>query len=833
MNIFMLALRMLRRDWRSGELRVLSFALVIAVGGITAVGLFADRVQLALSRQGDQLLGADLTIRADHPLPVRFSEEAKRIGLDIATVTKFPSMVTKGEDSLLTQVKAVSAGYPLRGEMRVAERFGDASPLVTRVSDAIPLPGAAWADEKVMSRLNLKPGSIIELGEARFRIHALITQEPDHSIGFINLRPRVLINAKDLPATGLVQQGSRISYSLLVAGDSGKVEEFREWAKSRLSLGESIQGIRDARPEIKAALERAETFLSLAALASVVLAAAAIALAVNRFTQRHLDACALMRCVGASQAQMLRLYLYHLVVLGFIASGLGCLLGLFAQEALAFWLSGLVDADLPMPGLWPVVHGLLAGLVLLLGFSLPPLLNLRSIPALRVIRRDIGRVNPHSLAGYVSGLVALSILFFWKAGDARLAASVMGGFVAAIAIFGLVGFSLVEVLGRARTQTEGAWRYGLASIRRRALASVAQAIALGLGLMALLALTLIRDDLLENWRMSLPQDTPDHFLVNIQKEQLQPLAAFFDQHGLEQPPTFPMVRGRLTAINRASVKAEDFSDERAKRLAEREFNLSWTNELQSDNQIVKGRWWGSGVTGEAVLSIEEGVAKAMGIGVGDVLTYDVAGTMFSAKVTSLRKVNWDSFRVNFFVLAPPGVLEAYPATYITSFYLPPERVEVANQLVRDFPNVLIIDVATVIQQVYKVIQQVTKAVEFVFLFALLAGVAVLYAAIASTQDERVHEAAIFRTLGAKRSQLVRAWAVEFAVLGGLAGLFAAAGASMLGYAVGKYALNLDYAFNPWIWLIVFVTGLIGVTAAGMMGLRPVLSTPPLLTLRKI
>jgi putative ABC transport system permease protein len=833
MNLIKLSFRMLRRDWRAGELRVLAFALVIAVGGMTTVGFFADRVQLALSRQGNQLLGADLIIFSDHTLSQQYEDQAKRQRLSVSTALKFPSMAAKGDNSLLTEIKAVTAGYPLRGDLRISEDFGDISPRTTRIANAIPAPGSAWVDEKLMIRLGLNRGDIVELGMARFTVTALITQEPDYSIGFINLRPRVLINKVDLPATGLVQQGSRIGYRLLVAGDSGEVENFRSWAQPRLTLGERIEGIRDARPEIKAALERAEKFLSLAALASVVLAAAAAALAVRRFTQRHLDGCAVMRCLGASQATMLRLYLWHFAALGLIASGVGCLLGFVAQGALAFWLSGLVEAELPWPSVWPAVHGLLTGLVLLLGFALPPLLNLRSVPALRVLRRDIGMSNTQSVTGYALGLATLSVLFLWKAGDVRLGASVMGGFAAAIAVFGSLGFLLVKALSHMRGQTGGALRYGLASIRRRATASVVQAVALGLGLMALLALTLIRDDLMQNWRTSLPPDAPDHFLVNIQADQLEPLAAFFNQHRITLPPIFPMVRGRLTAINDKAIASGDYNDIRAKRLVEREFNLSWAQEMQSDNQIIKGRWWKSGDSGKAVMSMEEGIAKTVGVGLGDKLTYDIAGSTFSATITSLRKVDWDTFRVNFFVVTPPGVLENYPATYITSFHLPPKQMEVTNLLIKAFPNLLVIDVATIINQVHKVIEQVSKAVEFVFLFTLLAGLAVLYAAIASTQDERIHEAAIFRTLGAKRGQLARGWAAEFAILGGLAGLFAAAGASALGYVIGEYALNLTYTFNPSIWLTGVLSGMIGVTAAGLMGTRSALSTPPLMTLRKI
>lgn len=834
MNLVRLSLRMLRRDWRAGELRVLGFALVIAVGGMTTVGFFADRVQAALSRQGNQLLGADLIIHSDHPLAPGFREEALRRGLAVSTAARFPSMAVKDENSQLTEIKAVTEGYPLRGDLRVSGEFGQVQGLrPDRVAGAIPPSGSAWVDEKLMAQMALRQGDSIELGATRFTVDALITEEPDHSIGFINLRPRVLINAADLPATGLIQQGSRVGYRLLVAGEDGAVENFRAWAQPRLALGERIEGIRDARPEIKSALERAEKFLSLAALASVVLAAAAAALAVRRFTQRHLDGCAVMRCLGASQAAILGLYLLHFSVLGLVASGSGCLLGFFSQEVLALWLAEMVETELPAPGIWPGVHGLLTGMVLLIGFALPPLINLRSVPALRVLRRDIGTSNSHSLAGYALGLAALTLLFVWKADDVRLGISVMGGFVAAVGVFGMLGLLLIRGLARMRSQTGGALRYGLASIRRRAAASVVQAVALGLGLMALLALTLIRDDLLQNWRSSLPPDAPDHFLVNIQQDQLEPLAAFFDQHGLERPPIFPMVRGRLTAINGNPIVTEDYADIQARRQIEREFNLSWAQEMQDDNQIVEGRWWNGSDAGRAVMSMEEGIARRVGVGLGDTLTYDIAGSSLSATITSLRKVNWDTFRVNFFVLTPPGVLEAYPATYITSFYMPPAHMDVANKLAKAFPNLLVIDVATIIAQVHKMIGQVTRAIEFVFLFTLMAGLAVLYAAIASTQDERIHEAAIFRTLGARRGQLARAWAAEFAVLGGLAGLFAAAGASALGYVISEYALNLPYTPNPWIGLIGVFAGMAGVMLAGLMGTRSVLSTPPLVVLRRL
>ncbi|UJP05200.1 MAG: FtsX-like permease family protein [Nitrosomonas sp.] len=835
MNHFSLSFRMLYRDWRAGELNVLLVALVIAVSGMTTVGFFAERVGQALVRESNQLLGADLLIISSRPVPERFSHEAVQRGLSVATLIKFPSMISSGDSNLLAEIKAVTEGYPLRSQVHLADAWEGSLSVSTNEREAgkIPQPGTLWIDEKIMTRLELKSGDRVDVGAAQLEVAELVMKEPDHSVGFINLGPRAMMNAADLEKTALIQEGSRISYQLLIAGDEKNVQQYRDWVKSRLVRGQRIEGIRDARPEIKAALERAEKFLSLAALTSVVLAAVAIALAVRRFTQRHLDGCAVMRSLGASQRQIFSLYLWFFLVFGTIASLLGCLFGFLAQQLLADWLIGIVNAELPMPGLLPAVQGVSIGLVLLIGFALPPLLNLRSVPTLRVLRRDIGLSNAHGIAGYLLGLTVLSLLFIWKAQELRLGLYIVLGFLAAILVFGGLGWLLIGLLSGLRHQAGGVWRYGLANIRRRAVSSVLQAVALGLGLMALLILTLIKDDLIEDWQTSLPPDAPNHFLVNIQTDQLPALEQFFQQFGVEQPVMFPMVRGRLTRINQRRISLQDYADDfHAERHIRREFNLTWAGTLSSDNQIVEGIWWNEAGAG-AELSIEEGIARAIRVKLGDELTFDIAGTQFSAKITSIRKVDWDTFKVNFFVVVPPGLLENYPRSYVTSFFVPPDRMHAVHELVKTFPNILVVDVALVINQVQQMIQQVSQAIEFVFIFTVLAGFAVLYAAIVATQDERIHEAAIFRALGAKREQLSRAWAAEFAILGGLAGLFAATGASALGYIVGSHLLHVEYTFNPWIWPIGVSIGVIGVLTAGLLGTRSALSSPPLLTLRKI
>jgi putative ABC transport system permease protein len=824
----MLALKMLLRDFRAGELGLLIAAIVIAVGSLTTVGFFTDRVQLALTQQSNQLLGADLTIASDRPFAGEFESEARRRGLAVTRALRFPSMVAHDGDSLLADVKAVAADYPLRGEVRLADRlFGD-----ERIARETPAAGTVWVDDRLLTRLNLKPGDTLGVGQARLRIAALVTQEPDSVIGFINSVPHLLMNEADIAASGLIQTGSRVRYRLYVAGDSAMVDAYRRWAQPRIGPGRSIEGIRDARPEIRSALERAERYLGLAALLSVVLSAVAIALAARRFLLRHLDGCAVMRCLGARQTVIVRLYLIHFVLLGAIASALGCALGYAAQTVLASLLGGLITIALPWPSGLSAWHGLAAGVLLLLGFALPPLVSLGQVSTLRVLRRELGVPRGLGAVGYALGVAVICALVLWKAHDLRLGLYVLGGFLAAAALSVALVLAVLRLLSRWRGEGGVSWRYGIANLRRHALGNTIQVVVLGLGIMALLTLTLVRGDLLQSWQATLRPDSPNRFLINIQPDQVQPLGAFFAARGMTQPALFPMVRGRLVAINGRAVSSADYAEERARHLIDREFNLSWALKPQPDNQIVAGRWWNANDARTDQLSVEDGIAATLGLELGDRLTYDVAGSKFTATVSSLRKVDWDTFNVNFFVIAPPRLLQGYPGSYITSFHVPPGQVTTLNALVREFPNLVMIDVAQIMAQVQKMMEQASNAVQYVFLFTLAAGLVVLYAAIASTRDEREYEAAVMRTLGASRAQIAAAQLAEFALIGGLAGLLAAAGASALGYTLALKVLNVPYLGNPWIWLIGGAGGALGIALAGMLGTRRVLAVPPLQSLRR-
>ncbi len=822
-----LALRLLARDWRAGELTLVAVAVVVAVASVTTVGFFADRVHQALSRQANQLLGADLVISGDRPLDVAFTAAADQRGLQVARMLRFPSMTTGKEQSVLAEVKVVTAGYPLRGELRIAEVQNGAD----RRATEIPKPGTVWVDERLITRLQLQVGDAIEIGQSRLPIAQIITQEPDSAIGFINAGPRIMLNDADIAATGLVQVGSRIRYRVLVAGAPAAIADYRSWVTPKLAPGQRVESIEDARPEIRSALERSEKFLSLAALLSVVLAAVAIALAARRFLQRHLDACAIMRCHGASQSRLVRLYLLQFIVLGAVASLAGCIAGFVAQHALALVLGSLITVELPEPGWMPALHGFVTGLALLLGFALPPVIALAKVPTLRVLRRDIGAPSGMGLLGYALGAVVIAGLIIWKAGDLRLGGMVFAGFAGAMLVAGLLAWGVIALVSRLGGAGVS-WRFGIANLRRRPMASVLQVVALGIGVMALLTLTIIRSELLDLWQRSLPPDAPNRFIVNVQPEQIPTLKKFFEGRGMAMPELHPMVRARLISINERSVAPADYSDDRARRLVDREFNLSWATQMQKDNRLIAGNWWGNKPRSDQ-FSMEDGIAKALGVGIGDKLTFDSAGNTFTAEITSLRKVDWDSFNVNFFVVAPPGLMDWFPVSYVTSFYLPPGNVELLNALVKQFPNFLLIDVAQVLGQVQTMITQVSRAVQFVFLFTLLAGLVVLYAAIASTQDERLYQATIMRTLGASRSQLARANLAEFAVIGALAGLIAVAGANALGYVLAQRVINVGYEFSYALWGIGIIGTVLGVMIAGHLGTRHVLRIAPLRVLRML
>lgn len=822
------------RDWRAGELRFLLIALVVAVAALSSVGFFVDRMRAGLERDALQLIGADLLIRADQPVDANWRAEAQRRGLTLADTVTFPSMATagKGDDSVsqLAALKAVSTKYPLRGSMKVFDSPNGPE----RATQAIPSPGTVWVDPALLTSLNLTIGSPLKLGDKEFEIAKLIAAEPDRGSGFMSFSPRVMIADTDLAATNLVRPGARVTYRLLVAGEQPAIAAFQRWIQQHIDAdqrkGVSLESLESGRPEMRTTLDRAGQFLSLVGLLSAMLAAVAIAMAARRFMLRHLDACAMLRCLGLTQSEVTQLYLNEFLLIGLLGSALGALTGFAAHFILLEWLGKLVLTSLPPPSLLPALQGVATGLLLLIGFALPPILQLRNVPHNRVIRREQEAPKPMALVTYVLGGMVFVALLLWQAGDVKLGLITAAAFLLGLALFALIGWlglkSLRILRGAINSQS---WRFAVTSLQRRPAATVVQIVALALGLMALLLLTVVRSDLIGAWRNATPADAPNHFVINIQPDQKDLIEARFAQQGITGAILYPMIRGRLIEVNDTAINGTTYPDERAKRLVEREFNLSTMGALPPLNKIVSGRWYDD-VKPEA--SVEQGLAKTLNLRLGDTLVFDIAGQRVQAPVTSIRKLDWSSMRVNFFVILNPKLMAEMPQTWITAFHLPAKQGNFVNDLTRDFPNLTVVDLGSVLRQIQAVLDQVIRAVEFLFLFTLASGVLVLYAALVGTQDQRSQESGLLRALGATRKQLSRAQWIEFLLVGGLAGVLAASGAAAVGWALATFVFDFEWSFNPAVWLAGIFVGAICAFIGGWIGLRNVLNRPPLQTLRE-
>jgi putative ABC transport system permease protein len=825
---FRFALRNLRRDLKSGELAVLLLALLVAVGSLTAVGFFTDRIGRAVNQQAGEVLAADLRLESPREIGQSYDAEARGRGLRVARILSMPSVVFHGEASSLVALRAVGDGYPLRGRLKVAdEPFGAA-----RTTDAIPGPGEAWADSRLLARLDAPVGTRLSVGAHEVTVTQVLDYRPDQGAGFGDLSATLMINLTDVPATELIQPGSRVSRAVLFAGDTADVDRFRAYLQTAKQPGERLQAIADASPQIRASSDRAGRFLSLASLVSVLLAAVAVAMAARQYASRHLDSVALMKCMGASQGFVLRQTLVQLVCVAVLVTLLGTALGYLAQTGLAWLLRDLIRSDLPPPGVATAWVGLVTAVTILVGFALPPLLQLKRVPPARVLRRNLEPPPLRYAAVYLFAIGSVLALLYWLVRDARLVTVVAAGIAGTFLALAIAGWLLVKALRPLRRGVGVAWRYGLANIARRGRDSIVQIVAFGLGLMVLLLLALVRNDLLEDWRASLPADAPNYFMINIRPDEGAAIEAFFRDRGLPPTELVPLVRARLTEINGVPVGEIRFEGERAQGFVEREANLTWTSRLRDDNRLVSGTWWVEGDGGGARVSVEQEYAQRLGLKLGDMVTYDVAGEPVTATITSLRDVRWDSFQPNFFMVFSPGVLDDVTGTLITSVHVRAGQRPVLVDLVRQFPEVTIIDLDALLSQVRDVMDKAALAVQYVFLFTLVAGLMVLLAAVQATRDERRYESAMLRTLGASRRVVFQGVAAEFTVLGMLAGLLAALGATVAGYFLAREVFNLEYSIDPWVWVAGIVGGGLLVGIAGVLAARSVVSQPPVETLRQ-
>jgi len=839
-RVWHLALRQMARDFRAGELRLLVVAVMLAVAALTAVGFFADRLNRGLARDARQLLGGDAIVSSDRPMPDEVIALVQRLGLRQALSVNFPSMGRAGDAqggaSRLVSVKAVSADYPLRGELRLAPAPG-APDVAVR---SAPPPGSVWVDASLLDALGLKVGDALLLGDASLRVAQLIVIEPDRGAGFSSFSPRVMLNIADLPSTGLVQPTSRVTYRLAVAAPDARgaagdkaVRDFVDKVHADVEAGRlrgvGVDSIETGRPEMRQTLDRAGKFLNLVALLAALLAAVAVGIASRDFANRHLDDCAMLRVLGQPQRAIALSFLIEFGLVGLFASAAGVLLGFSVHYAFVLLLAGLVQSGLPAPGVWPALFGLGVGLTLLLAFGLPPVLQLARVPPLRVIRRDVGALQPASIAVLAAGAAGFVALLLAASSDIKLGMIAVGGFAAAVAMFAGLSWLAVQVLRRAVPESRAPRWLVLATrqIAARPAFAVLQVSALSVGLLALVLLVLLRTDLISSWRAATPPDAPNRFVINLQPEQGEAFRHQLEAAGVKNYDWYPMIRGRLVAINDKPVSPTSYSEDRAKRLVDREFNLSNAAQMPKHNELVGGKWTDDEAN---AVSVEQGIAETLGLKLGDVLHFDVAGMPAEGRITSLRKVDWGSMRANFFVMFPKGEMPDLPTSYIAAFRAP-ATPGFDNGLSREFPNITNIDVSASIAQVQRVLDQVIRAVQFLFGFTLAAGLVVLFAAITATREARAREFAIMRAMGASSSLLAKVQRAELLGVGALAGFLASIAAIAVGWALARFAFEFSWNASPWVPLAGAAAGALLALGAGWWGLREVLRRPVVETLR--
>ena len=852
-SFYVLGWRALWRDLRAGELRLLILAVTLAVAALTAVGFFADRLAGGLQRDARQLLGGDVVISSDNPTPQVFIDKAKTLGLQTAFTLGFPTMVrttaAQGNQAKLVALKAVSATYPLRGQLQIASALGASG----QKTKATPLSGEAWVDAALLESLSLKVGDPLLLGDSQFTIAQIITTEPDRGTGFATFAPRVMLNQTDMAATGLIQPASRVTYRFAIADQDGGVpatersaKAFSKWAQDYIQAaslstasteqtasarGVRVESFESGRPEMKQTLDRAEKFLNLIALLAALLSAVAVALAARAFAAAHLDDCAMLRVLGQSQRTIGLSYAFEFALIGLFASALGVLIGYAVHYVFVLLLAGLIESSLPAASLWPVAFGLGMGMTLLFAFGLPPVLQLAQVPPLRVIRRDVGALKPASLAVLGLGVIGFATLLLTASSDIKLGLIAVGGFAGAVVLFASISWLAIKLLRRSVNDATAPRWLVLATrqLSARPAFAVVQISALALGLLALVLLVLLRTDLISSWRQATPADAPNRFVINVMPEQSDAFQTSLRQAGVNKFDWYPMIRGRLIAVNDVAIGPDSYTDDRAKRLVDREFNLSHSAKLPAHNEVVAGAWRDDESGGA---SVEEGLAKTLNLRLGDRLRFDMGGIMVESRVSSLRKVDWGSMRANFFVMFPVAKLEQVPATYMSAYRAPEPSAAFDNTLVKTYPNITNVDMSAAVSQVQKVLDQVISAVEFLFAFTLAAGLVVLFAAVTATREERAKEFAIMRAVGAQSSLLQKVQGAELAGVGLLAGFLASIVAVAIGWVMARFVFEFSWSISLWVPLLGALFGAVLALAAGTLGLRSVLKRPVMQTLRQ-
>ena len=823
-----LSWRLLAREWRSGELGILLAALVLAVSVVVGVSSFVDRLQSALLSESARFLAADMVVVSRTPIPEEWIDQAEQMTLQTSLGVGFPSMAVADADHMaLVSVKAVSAGYPLRGELLWSdEAYGD----ILR-DGAIPEQGEVWLAPRLFALLGLTTGDTLMVGEANLTVTGAVRGEPDATTAVFGFGPRLLMNTLDIPSTGVVQPGSRVGYRLLISGNRDLISEYEAWVSPLLGQGQRLDSVEGSQPRIGDTLDRARGFLLLAGSLAVVLAAAAITLASRRFGERHTQYVAILKSLGAQSHDISRLYATSLGLMGVAGTAVGCLLGWILQEAFIGLLGSLLPVTPGAAGVEPVLIGAVTAMVCIVFFAWPPLRRLGEASPLRVLRADIGMHEAQRPQDYLFGGLSIIGLMWWYSGSVAVTLAVVAGLAVVMGLGFLAARGLLSGGRRVGGFAGSIWRVALAGLQRRGRANALQMVIFAMAIMLMLLLSVVRSSLIGQWQAQLPDDAPNHFLLNLAPEERPVLEQFFTQRGVTTETLYPMTRGRIFSVNAETLPEwEEVEGDDAPR--QREANFTWSDELPAGNVLVSGDWWEQADTTSWV-SLEEDFAAGIGATVGDRLSMRIGADTFDAEVRSIRKVDWQSMRPNFFVVFPRAVLERYPGMYMTSFRLLPTQKPVLNELVRELPTVTVIELDIVIKEMRSVVDQVARALELVLAVILVAGSLVLISGVRSSLDARLKESALMRALGARQRLVLGTLWIEFLVLGGLAGALASVGAEVAAWGLQTRVFDMTWAPTVTMWWLGPTVGAVIVGALGVWSCRRVVRVPPIQLLREV
>ncbi len=880
-----LSLRLLWRDWQGGELKLLFLALVMAVTSVSGIALFTDRLEKALLRESANMLAADRVMYSRNVIPQEIMAQAESRGLRTAQTLSFTSMAFSDSGNMLVSAKAVSESYPLRGEVIITDApFTRGRPIVNG-----PPPGEVWLESRVLPALDLDIGDLVYVGETELRVGSIIITEPDRQQGGMvdNAGPRLMMHLDDVAATNVVQVGSRVSYRNLFASDDiNALDNFEGWVRENYERQYRLRDIREESEEVRDALEKAESFLLLGSLFAVLLAGVAIALTAKRYSERHYDYVAILKTLGCTSGQISFIYLSIQVVLALIAIGVGSIAGWLVHLGILQAIQSVLLVDLPDPGFQPFVIGALTAFICLLAFALPPLLALRETPPLRVLRKDLGQQKIGANVPYVFGAIGTIFLVYWYSQDLVLT-SVLVSSVAGIAIFlSVVSFFLLQTSGSVGMKAGSAWKLAMTAARRRRTQSVLQVMVFSITIMSLLILTLLRTDLIDDWQAQLPENTPNHFMMNITQSQVAGMEQFFAENGVQSNAFYPLISARVTRINGNIPDPRDDDDEQEQgrsltesaqqededenssrydqiratlesqqaqqgiaiesepqqqqanneggqvrgRLGRRQ--VTFTDELPPENRILAGEWWGEN-SQPGFVSIEQDYADWLDLELGDVLEFEINRQVVTAEVSSFRSVRWDNMQPNFFIIFSPGTIDNLGATYLSTALMEREQKILLNDLIRNFPTVVIIEIDALIEQIQTIIGQVTSAIELISVLVLLCGALVLLSCVNATLDERFHENAILRTLGAGRKLILSSLLIEFAFIGFVAGVIATLGAEASLYYLQEQVFEQEFSLHYWVWVAGPLLGMVIIAGLGVNSTRQVVNSSPLNVLRRV